>query len=328
MREAYHGVVRAVVLLLLAAGCAPAVPRARRGPAEPPSAREVAQRDRMPALRHCWNLGWLLIPGGHQLCTGEQAEGAILLSFAAAEAEAGIAVGQRAGFEHPGAALPLITLQDLLLISFSDALIDRNLARHDPYAPPDTLWELVRAPWNPRVLRRPSVWAGIVGLVAAGVGASLLVDESLGDGWGDDANLFGRDFPPATGYPLAGAVGVGTFTHVAIAEEMFFRGVFQSMLARQHGETGGWIRSSIWFGAAHAPNALLLPEDQRAAYLFVGVPYITVIGSYLGLVYRWNDYSLAPPVAVHFWYDFLISAAFFLMDPQDSPLSARVGVSF
>jgi hypothetical protein len=57
-------------------------------------------------------------------------------------------------------------------------------------------------------------------------------------------------------------------------------------------------------------------------------PRIPAAGGYLGLVYRWHDYSLAPPVALHFWYDFLLSAIGFALDPQDSILSARVSVPF
>jgi hypothetical protein len=31
---------------------------------------------------------------------------------------------------------------------------------------------------------------------------------------------------------------------------------------------------------------------------------------------------------VHFWYDLLLSATFFAVDPQSSPLSAKVTVPF
>jgi hypothetical protein len=38
--------------------------------------------------------------------------------------------------------------------------------------------------------------------------------------------------------------------------------------------------------------------------------------------------QLAPSVAEHFWYDFLGSAVFFILDPQHSPLSAGLTVPF
>jgi membrane protease YdiL (CAAX protease family) len=58
------------------------------------------------------------------------------------------------------------------------------------------------------------------------------------------------------------------------------------------------------------------------------VPFITLLGGYLGLTYRWTGYALSAPVAVHFWYDFIIEAIDFLADPQNSPLSMRIGFSF
>jgi hypothetical protein len=54
----------------------------------------------------------------------------------------------------------------------------------------------------------------------------------------------------------------------------------------------------------------------------------TTASSRLGLSYRWNRYSLAPSVAEHFWYDFLQSAVFFVIDPQHSPLSATLAFRF
>ena len=43
---------------------------------------------------------------------------------------------------------------------------------------------------------------------------------------------------------------------------------------------------------------------------------------------RWSGYSLAPSVAIHFWYDFLIEAYGFAMDPKHSPLALTWGMGF
>ena len=102
----------------------------------------------------------------------------------------------------------------------------------------------------------------------------------------------------------------------------------QSSLARGSGETRGWIYGSLAFGLVHSSNVLFMPADQRLSYLAVGVPFITLLGSYLGLAYRWSDYSLAPPVAIHFWYDFLVEAAGFVADPKNSPLAVTWGMPF
>jgi len=186
----------------------------------------------------------------------------------------------------------------------------------------------VWAPFNWNVLKKTDVWAGTLGMLVLGVGVSLLVDEDAAGNWGDDANVFGRDMDPELGYPLAALSFGGLFEHVAIAEETIFRGLLQSEFARRSGETRGWVIGSLVFGAAHALNVLALDAEDRREYLLYGLPFITSVGSYMGLSYRWNDYSLAPPVAIHFWYDFLLSATFFAMDPQRSPISAKVAIPF
>jgi len=224
--------------------------------------------------------------------------------------------------------LPLVALQDLWVYGLADTSIDRSLAAYNLYAPQDSMFELAVAPFNWEVVKRTDVWAGTLGMLALGIGVSALVDEELASNFGDDANLFGEMFSPQTGYPIAGAAYAGLFTHVAIAEEALFRGMLQSSMARRSGETRGWIYSALLFGGAHSFNAIGLEGNERRDYLLYGVPFITTVGSYLGLSYRWNDYSLAPPVAIHFWYDFLLSASFFAMDPENSTLAAKVAIPF
>jgi membrane protease YdiL (CAAX protease family) len=197
------------------------------------------------------------------------------------------------------------------------------------YVPEDTLGELALAPFNTRVLGETDVWLGTLLATALGVTLSLSVDESFdADDAGEDPNLFGRTFDAPIGYPLGAGVGVALFEHVAIGEEAAFRGLLQSQMARESDETSGWLGASLVFGVAHAPNALVLPQEQRTRYLLIAVPAITVLGGFLGLSYRWHEYSLAAPVAIHFWYDFLLSATFFALDPADNPLSASVSVPF
>jgi len=102
----------------------------------------------------------------------------------------------------------------------------------------------------------------------------------------------------------------------------------QSGLSRAYGETAGWAWASLTFGLVHASNLPFVDRDKRLQYLYAGVPFITVLGSYLGLAYRYGGYRLSKPVAVHFWYDFLIEAIAFVGDPKHSPLSASIGLRF
>jgi len=306
---------------------------ARTSPDHTPSERELYAAQRV-ADAECGPAMNLLFPGIAQMCQGRTAEGATMTALGAAELGTGVAVGLSReegidGFSHPGAAVPLLAFQNLWIASYADAVFEEQRARRMLYVPEDTPGELVIAPFNGNVLGHTDVWLGTAVTLALGIGLSALVDENLTTTHlGDDTNLFGRTFSPAVGYPAAGAVGAGLFSHVAVGEESLFRGMLQSHMARETDPTSGWVGSSIVFGVAHAPNSLALPNEDRAKYLALGVPFITVLGSYLGLSYQWHDYSLAAPVAIHFWYDFLLSATFFALDPMESPLAASVAIPF
>jgi membrane protease YdiL (CAAX protease family) len=324
-------VIRGALALLaaLAGACGPPLRQARLSPTTQVTAREHEAWQRHKRGTPCSRNWGFLFPGLSQLCQGREVEGGTLLAFGVAEVGTAIAVGRREGIEHPGAAIPLLAFQDLWIYGIFDGIRDEQLASFVPYTPQDTFSELAVAPFNWQVLKRPEIWIGILATTAIGVAVSMFVDESGNtDRLGEDPNVFGETMQPALGYPIAAGVGAGLFEHVALAEEMMFRGFLQSALVRRYGETGGWIWGSILFGLAHAPNAWLLPEDQRRDYLLYGVPFITLIGSYLGLTYRWSRYSLGPPVAVHFWYDFLLTATFFALDPTNSPISARITIPF
>ena len=317
----------------LAIGCGPPLRPARTTDQEPPSSRELDSEQRVSAASCGPALG-LAFPGLAQFCLDKPVEGAVLSGLAAAElgTAVGVAVHRDEGLDglsHPAAAVPLIGLQNLWIYGYADALFDEQRAARMRYVPEDSLGELALAPFNARVLSQTDVWLGTLLATGAGVGLSFLVDESIDSGRaGEDPNLFGRRFSAPVGYPLAAGVGVGLFEHVAIGEEAAFRGLLQSHMARETDETRGWLGASVVFGVAHAPNALALEASQRERYLVLAVPYITLVGGYLGLVYRRHDYALAPPVAIHFWYDLLLSAVFFALDPTDSPISAGVTLPF
>jgi membrane protease YdiL (CAAX protease family) len=316
--------VRLALIVLLAA-CGPAIHEARMSASEPPSERELDAAVRV-AHASC-GLGWhAVFPGIGQACLGKPREAAVLATLGAVELATGVtvAVGQSDGVKHPGAAVPLVALQDTWLYSIMDATLDLERGRRLRYVPQDTLAELALAPWNPRVLAEPDVWAGILGTTALAIGATWIFDGIDTTNTGGRPNLFGHTLSRRVGYPLAGAIGLGTFEHVAIAEETTFRGEIQSTLARSYGETHGWLWGSLVFGGVHAANAIFMSSGDRVHYLTTSVPFITIVGSWLGLSYRWHHYSLAPSVAEHFWYDFLLSAVSFALDPQHSQLSANI----
>jgi membrane protease YdiL (CAAX protease family) len=300
--------------------------QARLEAAEPDSPREIEAEQR---VRRCPKNAGLFVPGLLQLCRGRSTDGAVLLGVGAAEL--GVAIGAAAGdrVDGPAAGVPFLAFGDLFTLSIMDLALENQRAARLVYVPQESLGDLARAPFSAEVLSRPSVWLGIAGSLAAGIAVSALIDHGVRtQDAGKRPVLFGHEMNSAVGYPLAGAIGIGLFEQVAIAEESAFRGVVQSGWARAYGETPGWIYASLAFGAIHATNALFLAPGDRKSYLAVGVPFITLLGSYLGLAYRLNGYSLAPSVAIHFWYDLLIEAFGFVTDPKNSPLAVSFGVPF
>jgi membrane protease YdiL (CAAX protease family) len=295
---------------------------------EPASGREIEARERVRSGKCDVRYG-LLFPGLGQLCRRHTAEGALIAGLGVAELGVGIASGVKNGFSQPGAAVPLLAFGDLLTLSVMDAVLETQRAARLPYVPQETLAELARAPFSLEVMSRPAVWAGILGSLAAGLLVSRIMDGPLDtQNFAKRPVLFGREVNSAPGYLAAGAIGAGLFEHVALAEETAFRGLLQGGWTRSDGEQAGWAYSSLAFGLVHATNIFFLPEHQRLTYLAVGVPFITVLGSYIGMAYRWSDFSLGPPVAIHFWYDFLISAVGFAADPRNSPLAVTWAVPF
>lgn len=210
-----------------------------------------------------------------------------------------------------------------------DGVLESQRAARLRYVPSESLADLAAAPFSLRVLSQPEVFLGIAGTLAAGLLVGRIIDGPYStQNFGHRPVLFGQTVNSAVGYPLAFGIGAALFEHVAIAEETAFRGVLQSSWTRSYGETRGWAYGSLAFGLVHSTNIFFMPSNQRATYLLAGVPFITMLGSYLGLVYRRSGYSLEQPVAIHFWYDFLIEAVSFVGDPRNSPLAVAYGGAF
>ena len=303
--------------------------QARLSDDEPLSQREINARARLEAHPDCRSRLGVLVPGYLQMCRGRTADGAVLAGFGVAELGGAITGTITDGITSSAAGIPLLAFGDLITLSVMDIGLENQRALELKYVPQENLSELARAPFSFDVLKRPMVWGGIIGTLAAGLLVSRLVDGPITtEGFGRRPVLFGHQVNSAIGYPAAAGIGVGIFEHVAIAEESAFRGVLQSTWAREYGEDRGFVYGSLAFGTLHASNIFFIDSSQRVKYLAVGVPFITLLGSYLGLVYRQSGYSLAPPVAIHFWYDFLVEAVGFAGDPKNSPLALSWGTQF
>lgn len=318
-----------LVFVVLPARTAAAGPieSARTDPEAPPTLAELRAAERMKH-QTCGGLVTLVAPGVAQFCTDRPAEGAFLLSATAAEFGA---LGATFAVTDPPAPgqppVPARTavgigLQNLWLYSLVRSSLDADLAAGKLYAPPDELPQMLAAPFDPRVLKRPAVLGGILVLAGGGTALQYALDRPMG--FGGRPNLFGARPDERLGYPLAAGLHGVLMSHVATGEEVVFRGMIQSWAARSTTETGGWLIGSAIFGPIHATNAFFLEDDEVVPYLTIAVPWITLTGSWLGLVYRWGDYSLTGPIAVHWWYNMLVSATAFAADPENNLFSARI----
>lgn len=83
---------------------------------------------------------------------------------------------------------------------------------------------------------------------------------------------------------------------VAVGEETFFRGVLNTGLSDSLGEGWGLVSSSALFGLAH--------QGSPGQATIAGA---SLFGLYLGLLQQENDYRLGQGVAIHFWWDFLVT---------------------
>ncbi len=277
----------------------------------------------------------LLCPGCGHLYLDQQREGGAYLGATAALAGGAIALlaGQEVGgLDEPARsarvplALPLLTTaQNLWFYSIFDAYRDARVARGDlGYRHPitrETLGDLASAPFRPKVLASPWVWGGVPLALGAGIAVSWLASRGSSDGTSRptifdvrEVNFLGRDLSRGAGFAAGAAYYAALFVPVGIGEEALFRGVIQTELEERFGTWGGLAAASAIFGAVHVFNFL---DDPKSAAL--AVPVITVLGSSMGLAYIRTGHRLETSVAMHFWYDFLLGAAAFAIDPQHQP---------
>lgn len=319
----------AVVCLVGLVGC-PHPQHARMDALGEPDAFELAAKERIEG-RTCPPAIGVIYPGIGALCDGRTAEGVGMIATTTVDvgATAGVLLANP-GPGGTGKSLPPLWIQNDYIVGWVRPALDRHVAKSRPYAPRDELGELLIAPFNGHVLKRPVVWAGTIGLIGGAIAVTALSNELFGATVAPRAgvNWFGADLPPGVGWPAVALTEAYTFEHVAVGEETLFRGLIQSSLARGMGPWGGWAVGSLIFGSVHAMNAAALPPDQVVPYLAIAVPYITLAGAVMGLAYMDARYSLTASVAMHFWYDLALAMASTIADPDNSYVAVRIRAPF
>jgi membrane protease YdiL (CAAX protease family) len=280
----------------------------------------------------------LLCPGCGQLYLGNTGEGAAYLGTTAGLMVGGVALvsgetlaidGTARSAKVPVAIQMIFAAQNLWFYSIFDSYRDARMLRNDDgykfAITRESLPELAVAPFNPEVIKSPWVWAGVPIAVAAGVLASYLAapDELSGNRTiteVDKVNVLGRRFERWTGFAAGSGYYAALFVPVGVGEEALFRGVIQTEMEERFGPIGGLAVASLIFGSVHVFNFLQDPETAAIA-----VPVITVLGSSLGLAYQRTGHKLSTSVAMHFWYDTLLSMVAFAADPEHQPFVVNYG---
>jgi len=186
----------------------------------------------------------------------------------------------------------IITTQAVSMYGIYAAYRDTSLYNGNPLAtmPRDNIKNLIAAPFQWSILKKPEVWGGCLGAIAvAGTVMYFAHAEKV------SANTATTYITPLNAFP------------VAIGEESFFRGFLQPALNANLPDWCAITLSSLVFGAAHIPNAFLLEPSEQRNYFTFSLPLITSIGAYLGWLSHKNR-SIKECVAIHAWYDFAIFA--------------------
>ncbi len=210
----------------------------------------------------------------------------------------------------------------MYLFAAANIAIREDLAGKKLYAPQDSLADVAAAPFNIEVLKRLEIWAVLIGGVAAYIGVSFLIEDELTSRECRQRRQRVReDVPVCDGRPartrgVRGPRSPGR--HRGGGPVSRRRPVWN--LAKV-GKTGGLLLGTLIFGAMHVGPAFTLEGEDRRNFLRYRLPAVVAAGAYFGWLYQRSDYSLAPPTAMHFWFDFLLSGAFYVIRPNESPIS-------
>lgn len=158
-----------------------------------------------------------------------------------------------------------------------------------PNMPREDFKRLAAAPFQWSVLKKPEVWGGFLGALTIGSVISYFTFP---------------DMHIASVRPTVYVLPLSALP-IAIGEESMFRGFLQTVLSDSMPAWGAITLSSMLFGAAHIPNAMLLEPQYRQRYYLFSLPFVTGLGAYMGWMTHKNR-SLKESVALHMWYDFTL----------------------
>lgn len=282
---------------------------------EPSAARQMT-----PAIL------WSLLPGGGHFYLGNVGTGLTYATLTTAFLATGVEVQRRndALNREDEVNVPWIVGEKVweysVFSTFRSAAeragVDLRAAGFDDTPTP----QLLLAPFDPDQFLRPTVFgAALLGAAAAAIAAHDRERGRLNDV--TRARMLGSDFDRDDATALYAASALGVSLGAGVAEEALFRGVLQTILQDQWGRSGGlWAASGV-FGAAHLAG---VDGELNVG----GALFATGAGAYFGWMYNRDGNRLAAPIAAHFWYDFMIFATSWALEPDDTPFGFRVDFEF
>jgi membrane protease YdiL (CAAX protease family) len=181
--------------------------------------------------------------------------------------------------------------------AYRDVRLFNGLSQYKYKMPMDSFADLSVAPFRWKVMKKTEVWGGILGSLALAMGG-IYCHHQFGPGHKAHIRSHCSTFSEKNLTPVL-ALPIG------ISEESFFRGFLQSTLCESFSPTTGIILSSLVFGAAHIPNAMVMDPEDRWSYYSFSLPVITLLGGYAGWLTNKN-HSLQESVAIHTWYDAIL----------------------
>ena len=167
--------------------------------------------------------------------------------------------------------------------AYRDARLALDNKGYETPAPTESLGDLAAAPFNTDYLFRPTTWVPLI--------FPLLFALTEPN---DERYLFQPDDTISRDELRVGYAAIHEM--VAIGEESFFRGVLNNGFSSSLGESWGLVTSSTLFGLAHDG------DPGQASALGAGL-----FGLYVGYLQQQNDYRIGQGVAIHFWWNFLVS---------------------
>lgn len=156
----------------------------------------------------------------------------------------------------------------------------------------ETLWELVSAPYRPENLLTGDFFPMFPLTLVTSLRPNDL--ERIGTFFGSErVDFWGSSVTPAAGLALNTVYSLILVAANAASEEILFRGLSL--------ETSGAVYSSLSFGLAHLPNALI--PNIGVEETLLQTAFATLFGFYAADRTLQNDYRFGPMVALHYWHN-------------------------